>query len=126
MGEIEVYASELAELARKEPGKYKDKKYRAIEGRLITMDGTRIIDEFIVSDDGCLAFGKLRLYFANNTQVEEIKQPVIFMEAVNSGKKLKHSDWGEYYCLNRAMEILGNMTVQHALNEINGKWYIED
>ena len=133
MGEIEVYASELAELARKEPGKYEGKRYRLTDGALMTFHGTELTDKFIITD-GLFAFEKVRLYFANNTQVEEIKQlePATWQKAFLAGLKgLKIKPLGQYGTypdfkdLNFAIVYLANRP-DYAKNLISAEWYIED
>ena len=54
---------------------------------------------------------------------EEVPEPVDFMTAANSGKRIKHEGWDGYYFLHEALHILQNRDA--ALGLINGKWLIE-
>ena len=54
---------------------------------------------------------------------EEVPEPVEFMAAANSGKRIKHEGWDGYYFLHEALHILQNR--DGALDLINGKWLIE-
>ena len=130
-----MYASELMELARKEPEKYEGKRYKVLsvndalgapirdfEGYIVervkVFNGALLIDESSASN--CTAF------IDNRAELEEIPQPVPFMEAVNSRKKFKYFDWDNYYSPSAVMRILASNTNDTVLKLINdNQWLIE-
>lgn len=61
---------------------------------------------------------------------EEVKEPVDFIEAVKSGKRIKScyvSESTHYLSLNDYLAYLSQCYVGDELRDIlNGKWYIED
>ena len=129
-----MYASELMELARKEPKKYEGKRYKVIDKRntaysMRTYDGVEHDELFIkngkaVYEGGC--YTMCTAFIASDTQLEEIPQPVTFMEAVNSGKCIKHIEWEGFHSLDDALLTLGAYTVQQVVDHVNGKcWLIE-
>lgn len=77
-----MYASELMELARKEPAKYEGKRYKVVGGTAITHSGEDIENVTLVL--GGFADRNYRLYVSDNTELEKIPQPVSFMEAVKA------------------------------------------
>ncbi|WP_042678490.1 hypothetical protein [Anaerosalibacter massiliensis] len=62
-----------------------------------------------------------------NNEWEEVKEPMTFIEAVNSGKLMKHETWADSYLklydLCEALSLLPNEKIRSMLN---GKWYIAD
>src|SRR5665648_813542 len=59
-----------------------------------------------------------------NMEWEQIQEPVDFMTAANSGKRIKCEGWDFYYFLHKAMYILQNRDNElDLINGINGKWY---
>ena len=54
---------------------------------------------------------------------ELVQEPVDFMAAANSGKRISNETWDGYYFLHEALHILQNC--DNALGLINGKWLIE-
>lgn len=66
----------------------------------------------------------LNKYFMSHTW-ELVREPVTFMGAVNSGKKIRFEHWEFYYTLNDALELLSNNPPCMTEEMINGKWYIE-
>ena len=52
------------------------------------------------------------------------KQPVSFMEAINSGKRIKAEGQEDYQPVSKALWILSNSFISVKL--INGKWYIKE
>ena len=55
---------------------------------------------------------------------ELVQEPVDFMTAANSGKRISGEGWDSYYFLHEVLHILQNR--DNALDLINGKWLIED
>ena len=53
-----------------------------------------------------------------------VQEPVDFMTAANSGKRISSEGWDSYYFLHEVLHILQNR--DNALYLINGKWLIED
>lgn len=90
---MKLYASELMELARKEPEKYEGKRYKVL-GLCCIGPERQCYGEVIVDSEGRLQ-GKGYdnwAYINSNTKLEEIKpqpQPVPFMEAVKAMKQGK-------------------------------------
>ena len=54
---------------------------------------------------------------------EKVPEPVDFMTAVNSGRRIRNEIWEGYYFFHEALHILQNYGA--ALDLINGKWYVE-
>ena len=76
-----MFASELMELARKNPKEYEGKKYKVASG--IAVDGFgKCYKEFGINRDGCFSTDNLMIFTNSDTKLEEISQPVPFMEAV--------------------------------------------
>lgn len=58
---------------------------------------------------------------------EMVKKPVTFIEAINSGKKIKHISWVyEYKTIKEVLDILSVLKEETTLNRINGEWLVED
>ena len=56
-----------------------------------------------------------------------ITEPFTFIEAANSGKKIKHIEWLNYLPLDRAIYVLGQHTAGQITDRINEKaWLIEE
>ena len=56
---------------------------------------------------------------------EEVKEPVSFMEAVESGKRIRHELWLEYDFLEVVLYKLSELSTKTMRDMILGKWYIE-
>jgi len=56
---------------------------------------------------------------------EPVRETVTFMEAVNSGKRIKYEDWSSFYDLYDALGIVKEKERCISVNTFNGKWYIE-
>ena len=56
---------------------------------------------------------------------ELVPEPVDFMTAVNSGKRIKHEEWELYRELGDVLDILGGASDTNIADKINGKWFIE-
>jgi hypothetical protein len=120
-----IYASELMELARKEPEKYEGKRYK-VEGEIQLRMGNHPDKREVVVENGILLLdGGCTTFITQNTQLEEIKpepKPVGFMEAMNSGKHVTSEDRSIQSCTPEY--LLENH--RFTLSQINGKWFIED
>ena len=58
---------------------------------------------------------------------EEVKEPVDFKEAINSGKCIKPATWDtDYWDLSLLMHALSDYDDEDIREIINGEWYIED
>ncbi len=56
---------------------------------------------------------------------ELVQQPVDFMAAINSGKKIKSEYMTDYDYVEDLMNTLSVLTEPFVLKVINGKWFIE-
>ena len=73
--------------------------------------------ELVRSSHHCASIARL------NEEWELVREPVTFMEAVNSRKRIKPDGWKEFESL---IEIFGYLQVASSpLASINGKWFIE-
>ena len=81
-----------------------------VDGKFVTLDAEGI--------------GEIEGTYIHIDWCEEVPEPVGFMTAANSGKRIKHEGWDGYYFLHEALHILQNRDA--ALDLINGKWLIED
>lgn len=93
-----MYASELMELARKNPEKYVGKQYKVSGHVAIDFDGVKH-NEISIDSNGELNVKGLIVYINTSTKVEEIKKPVTFIEAVEACEK----------CLKVSCEYKGNV-----------------
>lgn len=59
-----------------------------------------------------------------NEEWELIRESVTFMEAVNSGKRIRHEEWNNFHTLVEALEVLWVSAM--IAERINGKWHIEE
>lgn len=58
---------------------------------------------------------------------KEVKQPVDFITAVNSGKRIKWSGWDYgFQTVREALKLLTSHNDDTIRNYINDNWYIED
>ena len=129
-----MYASELMELARKEPEKYEGKRYRVL-GLCCIGPERQHYSTVIVDSEGKLQ-GKGYdnwAYINSNTTVEEIPpepKPVTFMEAAEANENGKTVECKIYGCFNvYRPHMTAGMIDQSgravSANEIlHGKWYI--
>lgn len=83
-GERKLYASELMELARKEPQKYEGKRYKVVDGAY-DCDGHAVTELYVGTDgDFRNKLDGYRVFVGYDTELEEIPQPVSFKEAVKA------------------------------------------
>ena len=130
-----IYASELMELARKNPGEYEGKKYKVTdcnERKTNVKDHGGKIIENIKVENGELMVDKPTYYdctaFVNSRALlEPLPQPVTFMEAVNSGRLIKPNENNVfvYKLLCFWLDYLANNANGDRTNLINGGWLIE-
>jgi hypothetical protein len=140
--ETVIYASELMELARKEPEKYAGKRYKTVVGAIINRDGECITGVMVDGDGEMLAGGSRRVYVTSNTILEEIPpepQHVTFEEArvaYEQGKMIR----AEYPDFNhRQVKVMqqfmkdahgamsSNFGTELSFYIIsNGTWYVEE
>lgn len=78
-------AYELMKLTKENPEKYKGKKYRCTNGAIINFMGNEH-NEFCINEYGEFVDNDniKRMYITDTTEVEEIQQPVSFMEAIKA------------------------------------------
>lgn len=80
-------------------------------------------------EDGCMKNmeNKMVCFDENGhcEDFEEIKEPVTFMEAVESGKRIKSKQWDSYQTLDDTLFILAKLSRKDKKERILGKWYIE-
>ena len=57
---------------------------------------------------------------------EEVNEPVDFMTAVASGKRIKHEKWADFYELNEIFDGMSLVSDNSSRKTILGKWYVED
>jgi hypothetical protein len=140
-----IYASELMELARKEPQKYGNKKY-TVKGWAVTSDGKEV-DRLTIIGLGSFVTGVFDdkwVFIRSDTQVEEIKpepKPVSFMEAVKAaieGKKptivLRGSKYtlfaekGMYDDIGYWLKVVNEYSekVDISTGMIDGMWTVEE
>lgn len=76
-------AYELMKLAAENPAEYEGKRYKVVSGYLYDFTG-HSHKEFHFNRIGQVVDETLAIYFSNDTEIEEIPQPVPFMEAVKA------------------------------------------
>jgi hypothetical protein len=55
-----------------------------------------------------------------------VQEPVTFMEAANSNKRIKYESWRNFVDVKVALEMLTLSDVKSLKDIINGRWYIEN
>ncbi len=127
-----MYATELAELARKEPGKYGGKRYKT-DGKIYSYANGR---DSLMTSEILIRYGDLwdaergtRVFMRGDATITEIEPKpkfVSFMEAVNSGKDIRtHPSYCDFMSPSDWLKELGRCRIQDPLCLINGKWEIE-
>jgi hypothetical protein len=56
---------------------------------------------------------------------EQVQDKYSFMEAINSGKRIKHESWQEFKLIEEALYNILDYPITKTLNIINGNWHIE-
>ena len=138
-GERKLFASELMELARKEPQKYEGKRYKVVEGAY-DCDGHAVTELYVGTDgDFRNKFDGYRVFVGYDTELEEIPQTVIFSEAVKAaikGKKPTITLDGDTYTLTAEKSMLSGkgywLTITYngdpaglSTGMIDGMWTVE-
>jgi hypothetical protein len=132
-----MFASELMELIRKNPEKHEGKRYKVTVGDRLFAGGTPhgykeciVKNSEICSNDNA----SFALCIFSNTEVEEIKQPVTWQEAIEAwanGKSVK-CVYGDKPRVGIALYNNGGFlkdTDSCSLSKaeiVEGIWYIED
>ena len=113
------FSQAIAKLEENQKLKFKD-QYGFIAS--LNEDGYLVLErnDITKSLDLSLKVGSSHLP-ADNWAV--FQEPVDFMVAANSGKRIKSETWGGCYFLHEVLRILQNHDA--ALGLINGKWFIE-
>jgi len=123
-------------LAAENPGKYEGKEYRITKAIVLDYE-QKVLDSVWVhggvlfkekGNIGCYA------YINSNAEVELIQEPVDFMTAVNSGKRIKPVNNADNWCYNFAKVWVSYFSygsrsainTENYLDYINGQWLIEE
>jgi hypothetical protein len=135
-----IYASELMELARKEPQKYEGKRYK-VRDTLIDRHGKEYETAIFKSGNLRTYGGNMLFAHANSmTQLEEIPQPIPFDEAVKAaidGKKPAITLGGSRYTLTAKRSTLSGIgywlevtydddPAELSTGMIDGMWTVEE
>jgi YHS domain-containing protein len=102
-----------------------------IEGERGKFESDNNISPVELKDDGIFfAHGNHSRYFISrgdaNVLWTKVQEPVDFMTAINSGKRIKAESYTYYYSTEEWLKELKLITFNIALKLINGKWLIED
>lgn len=116
----------LMDLALQNPKQYEGKKYKVIDGKIYNTAG-ELVDNFKISNGGVLIDENgWRAYISSCTEVEEIQQPVSFMKAMNSGKRIKPTVLRDKSLHTEYLTVYQWLNYQVlSLEQINGGWLIE-
>lgn len=145
---MKLYASELMELARKEPEKYEGKRYKASGDVILMRTGDRAKSDIIAFENGRpIVDGYATAFISADIILEEIPpepKPVPFMEAVKAyseGKTIRcevvPSTTNQVYeyepCGNgialhgyKLSTYKGSGTAVTTKEILEGKWFIEE
>ena len=107
----EKYLNTPANAAMYKTCKLLSKTVDAIDGQLVTLDAEGI--------------GTIGRTYVHIGWCEEVPEPVDFMTAANSGKKIKYIEWGQYESVDDTFYKLHNSNVYALKDAIMGKWLIE-
>ena len=69
---------------------------------------------------------EIDMFDAKYLEWEEVKEPVDFMTAVASGKRIKHEKWADFYELHEMFDGMSLISDNSSRKTILGKWYVED
>jgi hypothetical protein len=126
-------AYELMKLVKENPQKYDGKQFKVTKSVVVDMNG-QSYKEFKINKHGEFTTGVYRLFINDIAEVEEIKQPIPFLEAVQAyaeGKTIRceSKEWGTRIYQNKETHKMlkddENMAID--VEEIlEGVWYIED
>jgi len=125
-----MFASELMELARKNPKEYEGKKYNVITGIIRDCAGN-MLDKIVIHDGVAMNIDHTHVaYICSYTTLEPLPQPVSFMEAANSGKRIKPDNSSQNYeSLDFWLSAMGDSSCisiwANKRNYLNGGWLIE-
>jgi hypothetical protein len=127
-------AYELMKLAKENQAKYQGKKYKVTNGIAIDSRGKEY-KEVIISTHGELTASIFKMYVTDITEVEEIQQPIPFLEAVQAyreGKTIISETDGigtEIYKMKRSdsqpIESIDGAGIT-VCEILEGKWFIEE
>lgn len=87
-------------------------------GRVMWMNGERK-EDFIIYSNAPGNVDNLHINW------ELVREPVDFMTAANSSKRIKHESWYTWHNIDKACVLIGNSMHNDSIKLINGKWYIE-
>lgn len=129
---MKLKAYDLMKAAAENPQEYEGKRYKVVEGSYLWF-GADNRDECIIVNGRLTEKNRhstLSVYA--DTILEEIKpepKPVPFMDAVNSGKRIRPDSAG--YPFDRPQKYLSLMDDGYDMGEnwlkyINGQWFIEE
>jgi hypothetical protein len=129
-----MFAYELVKLAVENPQKYRGKEYKVVDDYVMDSSGN-MCNEIKVHIDTYKGLVNIRnkrtddrLYFSIITKLEEIKQSVTFLEALNRGTdgfvniypKGEKPNTLEYW-----VSSFPRITAKGLQKILNGDWYIE-
>jgi hypothetical protein len=131
-------AFELMYLAKMEPQKYEGKKYKITKGCALNNMGNLLNETDVINvEKGKVYYNKIyELNISQNTELEEIQQPIPFLEAVKAyseGKTIRcewkgrSQNWASKY--KNGSQYMGIKECDGAIcpeEILNGTWYLED
>lgn len=80
----------------------------------------------MLSDNLVIEYANKTLVFSGKAKWRLIQRPVAFMDAMNSGKRIKHVSWSSYYTTAEAMNILSSKEPNVQLMMMNSGWNVEE
>ena len=91
------------------------------------LDGKKV--EAYFNKNGGISIGTATLNFSGDAMKAKwqlVNKNYTFMEAINSGKKIKYSGWKDYSAIVEALYSLLDYPIQEVISFINGHWNIEE